>query len=108
MNSPYVVLSCNSEILKVLNYETSTYEMCLGHSDLIVALDVYENYVVSGSKDNTIRLWRVDTEEKLRVECLAVFEGHTMNLTSVCIDPKKGNYFVSASLDSTIKKWNMH
>jgi U3 small nucleolar RNA-associated protein 13 len=108
MQSPYVVMSSNSEILKILNYETAKYELCLGHSDLIVALDVYENFIVSGAKDNTLRLWRVEFEERLRVTCLAVFEGHTMNLTSLCIDPKKGNYVVSASLDKTIKKWNLH
>jgi len=95
--------------MKILNYEESTYELCLGHQDLIVALDVFENLIVSGSKDNTLRLWKIDTSEiKLRVECLSVFEGHTMNITSLCIDPKKGNYVVSSSLDKTIKKWNLN
>jgi len=82
--------------------------MCLGHSDLIVALDVFENLIVSGSKDNTLRLWKVSFEGKLSVECLAIFEGHNMNITSLCIDPKKGNYVVSSSLDKTIKKWNLN
>lgn len=66
---PYVVLSSNSEVMKILNYETSRYELCLGHSDIIVALDVFENFIVSGSKDNTLRLWKVEFEDGIKVNC---------------------------------------
>jgi WD40 repeat protein len=48
---------------------------------------------LSGSKDNTIRLWKF--EESLK--CLAVFKGHNENVASVCFGPKKANFFVSAS-----------
>lgn len=34
-------MSTNSEILKILNTETSNYELILGHSDIVVALDVH-------------------------------------------------------------------
>lgn len=54
LQHPYVVLSTNSEMLRVLNFETSQYELCLGHSDIIVAVDVFENFIVSGAKDNTL------------------------------------------------------
>ena len=111
LKDPYILLSTNSEILKILNTDDSKYELILGHSDIIVALDVHvsEDYtvVISGAKDNTIRLWKV-TYEPLQVSCLAIYEGHTMNITSLSIDPKKGNYFVSVSLDKTLKKWGIN
>lgn len=31
-----------------------------------------------------------------------------MNITSIAMEPKKGNYFVSVSLDKTLKKWGIH
>ena len=31
-----------------------------------------------------------------------------MTVTSLSFEPKKGHYFVSASQDSTIKKWGVH
>ena len=58
---------------------------------------------LSGSKDNTIRLWKF--EESLK--CLAVFKGHNENVASVCFGPKKANFFVSASQDNTIKVWDI-
>lgn len=61
--------------------------------------------VLSGSKDNYIRLWKYDSSYKL--QCLAVFSGHTENIASVCFAPKKSNFFVSASQDNTIKVWDL-
>ena len=111
LQDPYLLLSTNSEILKILNTETAQYELILGHSDIVVALDVHisEDYTVfiSGAKDNTIRLWKI-TYSPLEVTCLAIYSGHTMNVTSISLDPKKGNYFVSVSLDKTLKKWGVH
>lgn len=49
---------------------------------------------ISGSKDNTIRLWKFEDEQ---LRCLAVFKGHNENVASVCFAPKKMNFFVSAS-----------
>jgi len=48
---------------------------------------------LSGSKDNTIRLWKLEDSLK----CLALFKGHNENVASVCFAPKKANFFVSAS-----------
>jgi len=104
-------MSTNSEILKVLNTETSKYELILGHSDIIVALDVHISkdftLIISGAKDNTIRLWKA-TFNPLNVQCLAIYQGHSMNITSISMEPKKGNYFVSVSLDKTLKKWGIN
>ena len=36
-----------------------------------------------------------------------MFSGHNENVSSVCFAPKKGNFFVSASQDNTIKVWDL-
>lgn len=41
-----------------------------------------------------------------RIKCLAIYKGHTQNVTSVSFAPKKALRFVSASQDNTIKVWN--
>jgi len=53
--------------------------------DVICTKDV--NLIISGAKDNSIRLWKI-SYEPLSVQCLAIYEGHTMNVTSLSIEPK--------------------
>eukprot|EP00698_Gefionella_okellyi_P014207 TRINITY_DN3938_c0_g1_i1.p1 TRINITY_DN3938_c0_g1~~TRINITY_DN3938_c0_g1_i1.p1 ORF type:complete len:266 (-),score=53.79 TRINITY_DN3938_c0_g1_i1:1172-1969(-) len=51
--------------------------------------------------DKTVRLWHV-----LRKPCLAVFP-HVDFVTSVAFHPCKGQFFVSGSLDSKIRIWDL-
>jgi len=46
-------------------------------------------------------------KESASLTCLASFNGHTENVTSVCMAPKSHSFFVSASQDNTIKLWDM-
>ncbi len=71
------------------------------HSDIILCVDAIANLFLSGSKDNTIRLWNWD------LDCLAFFSGHNENVASVAFAQKKNNFFVSASQDNTIKVWDI-
>jgi len=50
-----------------------------------------------------IKLW--DWEKKWT--CTQVFEGHTHYVMQIIINPKDNNTFASASLDRTIKVWNL-
>ena len=54
-----------------------------------------DNLVVSGSRDNTLRLWNLTTGE-----CLDVLQGHVAAVRCVCFDGKK---IVSGSYDYTVK-----
>ena len=54
-----------------------------------------DNYVVSGSRDNTLRLWNLDT-----FQCEGVLQGHVAAVRCVCFDGKK---IVSGSYDYTVK-----
>ena len=56
---------------------------------------------LSGSGDNTLRLWNLDTGD-----CLRVLEGHTASVYSVAWSPD-GQRALSGSVDNTLRLWNL-
>src|SRR5258708_39840974 len=67
---------------------------CLG-------LSVDVSYAVSGSEDNTVRLWKPVTGE-----CVRVFEGHETAITRVCISLDAAK-ILSADRGGVIKLWDL-
>jgi WD40 repeat protein/tetratricopeptide (TPR) repeat protein len=57
--------------------------------------------VFSGSKDNSVRLWDIETGREL-----CRLEGHTEGVHCVAFDPS-GRYGVSSSADTTIRLWDL-
>ncbi|MEO1006017.1 MAG: hypothetical protein AAFW67_09235, partial [Cyanobacteria bacterium J06638_38] len=66
-----------------------------------VAISSDGQYLVSGSSDNTVKLW--DVKDK---SVIHTFEGHQAEVTSVAIS-RDGRYLVSGSGDSTVKLWDI-
>ncbi|PZO40016.1 MAG: hypothetical protein DCF19_12555 [Pseudanabaena frigida] len=73
-----------------------------GHIDRVrsVTFSPDGNTIVSGSEDNTIKLWNLDGQE------LCTLTGHSNGVWSVVFSPD-GNTIVSSSEDNTIKLWNL-
>jgi len=96
-----------------------------GHSDWVRCVCVVEvgaggdggdggakvQWVVSGSDDNTLRVWDAD-----RGECVAVLKGHSRTVTCVCVVEVGGDgdgggggakvqRLVSGSYDGTLRLW---
>lgn len=63
-----------------------------------VVLDVKRGQCCSGSLDNQVRMWDLNTGE-----CLRVLEGHTSLVGLLGLSPK---YFVSAAADGTLRVWD--
>ena len=57
--------------------------------------------VVSGSTDNTVRIWDTTTGAEL-----SILQGHSDYVRSVCYSPD-GTEVVSGSDDNTVRIWNM-
>jgi WD40 repeat protein len=74
-----------------------------GHTDDVnsVAYSPDGTHIVSGSEDNTIRVWNAITGQSVA----GPFQGHTNVVTSVAYSPD-GTHIVSGSKDNTIRIWN--
>jgi WD40 repeat protein len=110
----WVALATNSETLKFYNYEQKKVKFVPGHRDIVLCLDIWEDMIVTGSKDMTVKLWKAKCEKtgdsessKLDVRLLATFKGHMEGILSLNIGPKKGNFVVSTSSDKSLKIWEL-
>ncbi|XP_078729435.1 uncharacterized protein LOC144945073 isoform X2 [Lampetra fluviatilis] len=88
----------------------------VGHSDLVTAVAFHGSYIVSGSRDTTVKLWHAatGTEE-------ANLGGHTGSVTCVAIAPAATataigkaldcaddeDFLASGSSDCTVKIWSL-
>ncbi len=63
--------------------------------------ETVRDYLASGSRDRTVRLWSIST-----VSCIAVFNAHENWVKGVLIHPS-GNYVVSCGDDRTIRVFDI-
>lgn len=102
----WVITGSDDMHVRVFNYNTlervHQYE---AHSDYLrsIAIHPTQPYVLTSSDDMLIKLW--DWDKKW--SCTQVFEGHTHYVMQIVINPKDNNQFASASLDRTIKVWQL-
>ena len=74
-------------------------EVIEGYAKSVRCFTTISKYLVSGSDDNSIRLWNTQTKQQL-----AIFEGHNDDV--VCLTSIKG-YLASGSEDKTIRLWSI-
>lgn len=55
----HVVMCSNSELAKLVDMNTQRTKLLTGHSDIIIAVDTFQDYFVTGSKDKTCRVWKL-------------------------------------------------
>ncbi|KAK2748293.1 U3 small nucleolar RNA-associated protein 13 [Myotisia sp. PD_48] len=94
-----------------------------GHKDIIICMDVDWSgcWLITGAKDNTARLWRIDPDAS-SFTCVATFTGHVESLGTVAFprcpppssSPRFQNplnhpppFFLTGSQDRTIKRWDI-
>ena len=97
-------------IRKMKGGELEISKKFIGHTDIVnsVSFSPDGQYICSGSDDNTVRLWNVNTGENI-----LILEGHTDPVLSVSFSPvldKKSiykNLICSGSIDNTVRLWNV-
>ena len=74
-----------------------------GHTDLITSMDIFRTAeglrAVSGSKDNTVKVWDLDQGTLIRT-----LTGHSQMVNAVAA---RGSLAASVSDDGTLKVWNL-
>jgi len=105
-NGPRIAVATNSEQIRIFNTKDSNCNIIAGHTGIVLSLDVHikSSLLASGSKDNTIRLWRYDGDD---VRCVSTCVGHTEPVTAVAFSKKNASLLVSGSQDKTIKLWEV-
>lgn len=102
----WIVTGSDDMKIRVFNYNTmeKVHEFD-AHSDYIrsVAIHPTQPYILSSSDDMLIKLWNWEKNWT----CIQVFEGHNHYVMQVVINPKDNNTFASASLDKTVKVWQL-
>ncbi|KAI9030913.1 WD40-repeat-containing domain protein [Phycomyces nitens] len=77
---------------------------CIGHQGNVKCVEFIGEdgkQIVSGSSDNTLRIWETETGE-----CLDIMDGHRSRIWDVS-STRLGDFVASASGDSTIKIWSV-
>ncbi|XP_041796244.1 coatomer subunit beta'-like isoform X2 [Chelmon rostratus] len=102
----WVIAGADDMVIRVFNYNTlERVHMFEAHADYIRCIAVHptQPYILTSSDDMLIKLW--DWDRKWL--CSQVFEGHTHYVMAIVINPKDNNQFASASLDRTVKVWQL-
>ncbi|RAL38806.1 unnamed protein product [Cuscuta campestris] len=78
-----------------------------GHTEIVLCLDTCTStsgrtLVVTGSKDNSVRLW-----DPLTTHCIGIGVGHMGAVGAIAFSKKHMNFFVSGSSDRTLKVWSL-
>ena len=75
----------------------------IGHENIVqsVAFSPNGKYALSGSSDNTVKLWDVTSGREVRT-----FVGTNYSIYSIAFSPD-GKYVLSGSSDDTIKLWEV-
>ncbi|KAL4239924.1 Transducin (beta)-like 3 [Mactra antiquata] len=107
-DNKYAIVATNSMHIKVFELSTWDCEILYGHTDIVLCIDVIpkSDMFISGSKDNTVRLWKMDPVAK-QVSCLALGQGHTNAVGALAMSRVKPTFFVSGSEDCTLKLWTI-
>jgi U3 small nucleolar RNA-associated protein 13 len=130
-----LALNTNSEDIRIVTLNESDEDsatqgryfgadvgLLKGHEDIVICLDVdwSGHWLVTGAKDNTARLWRLDPEND-SYTCSAVLTGHAESLGAIALphtipqetsaaftDPLSHPpaYIVTGSQDRTVKRWD--
>lgn len=102
----WIIVGADDMYIRCYNYNTmEKVKIFEAHIDYIRSITVHPTLpvFVSCSDDMLVKAW--DWEKGW--ECVMLFEGHSHYVMQVKFNPKDPNTFASASLDHTIKVWNL-
>ena len=89
------------QIVSFLCYEDPCVAVLRGHTnDVSSVAKLNETTIISGSSDNTVRVWDLGSKS-----CVEVLRGHTMSVHSVA--KFNETTIISGSKDNTVRVWDL-
>ncbi|KAK5821913.1 putative E3 ubiquitin ligase complex SCF subunit sconB [Linnemannia elongata] len=79
------------------NYRVKQFR---GHTDGVMCLQFDDSFLITGSYDNSVKVWNIETGE-----CLRTLTGHALCVRALHFDEAK---LITGSMDRTLKIWNYH
>lgn len=101
-NGELVVATGDADLKIFPKLDSFSCRLLKGHSESVVSVASCGDFIISGSRDNTFRIW--SASESL---CLFTGQGHTDVVSAVAVlDDGHGNLLIATgSSDLTIKLW---
>ncbi|CAG9808919.1 unnamed protein product [Chironomus riparius] len=102
----WIITGSDDMQVRIFNYNTlEKIHSFEAHTDYVrcIAIHPTQPLILTSSDDMLIKLWNW---EKVWA-CQRVFEGHSHYVMQVVFNPKDNNTFASASLDRTVKVWQL-
>eukprot|EP00919_Chromeraceae_sp_WS-2016_P044127 GHVR01105165.1.p1 GENE.GHVR01105165.1~~GHVR01105165.1.p1 ORF type:complete len:310 (+),score=69.93 GHVR01105165.1:22-951(+) len=101
------LVSCTDETIRLIDTVTGELvQVFKGHKNksyvVSSTFDHADEYVVSGSEDGCVCVWRVEKSQVMQS-----FPAHTHPVVAVCFHPIDGSIMLTGSHDKTIKVWAM-
>lgn len=102
----YLAMATNSNDIKVYDTQTMNSIILKGHTEIVLALSSFKNFLLSSGKDHTIRLWEADFDN-FTFRCVAIGAKHTKAVGSIDMSKVTGTFIASASQDQCLKLWKV-
>ena len=99
------LFSSNDNLLKKYDLENNKIDIYEGHTDFIMSITVKNNAIITSSKDNTIRIWKINNINDIK--CICILKGHSEAVNCSDTNIKKNNCLISGCKDGSIKLWDI-
>ncbi|CAD7080095.1 unnamed protein product [Hermetia illucens] len=102
----YLAVATNSNDIKCYDTLNMNCTILSGHTDIVLALASHKNFLLSSGKDNSIRIWEVNSGN-FSVKCVARGMKHTSSVGSVAFGKLSHTICASVSQDTCLKVWSV-